>query len=52
VGRDIVIYWIPGLTEAEAAAIKATCGQIKKWGVEAFASAVGRALDAKVQRLQ
>jgi hypothetical protein len=52
VGQEIVVFWIPDVTEAEAAAIRVACGQIKRWGVEAFASAVGRALDAKVQRLQ
>jgi hypothetical protein len=52
VGREIVIFWIPDVTQAQAAAIKAACGQIKRWGVEAFTSAVGRALGSEVQRLQ
>jgi hypothetical protein len=52
VGREIVVFWIPEVTETQAAAIKAACGQIKRWGVEAFTTAVGRALGAKVHRLQ
>jgi hypothetical protein len=52
VGRQIVVFWIPGLSEAQAAAIRARCEMIKKWSVEAFTTAVVRALDAKVQRLQ
>lgn len=52
VGREILVLWIPGLTEGEAAAVRSACARIKKWSVEAFAAAVGRALDGKVQRWQ
>jgi hypothetical protein len=52
VGREIVIFWIPGVTEAEAAAIRVACEPIKRWSVEAFTTAVGRAMGGKVQRLQ
>jgi hypothetical protein len=52
VGREIVVFWIPNVPEAQAAAIRARCQMIKKWSVEAFTSAVGRALKAQVHRLQ
>jgi hypothetical protein len=51
-GQDIVISWIPGLTTAHAVRIRAACKLIKRWSVEAFTTAVGRALDAQVTRVQ
>jgi len=52
VGRELCVFWVPDVTEEQAAAITAACEPIRKWSVEAFATAVGRALDAEVQRLQ
>jgi hypothetical protein len=52
VGKEIRVFWVPGLTEAQAAAIRVACEPIKRWSAEAFTKAVGRALDAKIQRLQ
>lgn len=52
VGGEIAVFWVPDLTEAQAAAIRVACEPIRSWSVEAFTAAVGRALDAKVQRLQ
>jgi hypothetical protein len=52
VGREIAVFWIPEVTEAEAAAIRVECSRIKRWSVEAFTTAVGRALAAVVQRVQ
>ena len=52
VGREIVVFWVPDVTHARPAAIRAACEPIKKWSVQAFTAAVGRALDVKVQRLQ
>jgi hypothetical protein len=52
VGREIVVFWIPDVTEAQAAAIRGACSRIKGWSVEAFTSAVGRALGAEVRRVQ
>jgi hypothetical protein len=52
VGREIWVYWVPDVTEEQAAAITAACEPIKRWSVEAFSKAAGRALGAKVQRMQ
>ena len=52
VGQEIRVFWVPRVTEAQAAAIRVACERIKQWSVEAFTAAVGRALGAKVQRLQ
>lgn len=52
VGEEIRVFWVPGVTEAQVAAIRARCKMIKKWSVEAFTAAVGRALAAVVQRVQ
>jgi hypothetical protein len=51
-GREISIFWVPDLTAQQAAAIAATCEPIRKWSVEAFISAVSRALGTEVKRLQ
>ena len=52
VGRELYVFWVPNVTEEQAAAITTACRRIKTWSIEAFTAAVGRALDAKVQRLQ
>jgi hypothetical protein len=40
------------VTEEQAAAITAASEPIRRWSVEAFSKAVGRALSVKVERLQ
>jgi hypothetical protein len=52
VGREIRVFWVPDVTEAQPAAIRAACEPIRKWSIEAFIAAVGRALGGKVERLQ
>jgi hypothetical protein len=52
IGRELCVFWVPHVTEVEAAAITAACARIRKWSIEAFIGAVSRALGAKVQRLQ
>ena len=52
VGRELWVFWVPDVTEDQAAAITAACEPIRRWSVEEFSKAVGRALGAKVQRLQ
>jgi len=52
VGQEIRVFWVPDVTEAQAAAIRIACQPIRSWSVDAFAATVGRALDTEVQRLQ
>jgi hypothetical protein len=52
VGRELYVFWVPDVTTPQAAAITAACEPIRKWSVEAFTAAVGRALNAKVLRMQ
>jgi len=52
VGRELWVFWVPDVTEEQAAAITAACEPISKWSVGAFAAAVGRAIGAPVHRLQ
>src|SRR5258708_31567348 len=52
VGRELCVFWLPDVTDEEAAAIAAACEPIGRWSVEAFTAAVGRALGATVRRLQ
>lgn len=52
VGQEIRVFWVPDVTESEAAAIRVTCEPINRWTVEAFTAAVSRALGAEVLRVQ
>jgi len=51
-GRDLWVFWVPDVSSDQAAAITAACEPIRRWSVEAFTAAVGRALGARVTRVQ